>query len=284
MSEANARPIARIIEGRPAMDGAGVKLKRILGTPECDHLDPFLLLDEFRNDNPDDYIAGFPAHPHRGFETVTYMLHGKMRHEDSVGNSGLLSDGAVQWMTAGRGIIHSEMPEQSEGLLWGYQLWVNLPARLKMAPARYQDIPSEKIPEVVEEGRRVRVIAGAYGGARGAAETLTPVTYLDVHLEAGAAFSTPLAEGFNAFVYVYRGAVLGRDTVGRDQAVAVGQMAILGRAGAVALRAGDAEARFLFIAGEALGEPIARMGPFVMNTRAELMQAADDYRRGALVD
>ena len=147
-----ARSIARIITGTPASDGAGVRLKRILGSPELDNLDPFLLLDEFKNDNPDDYIGGFPPHPHRGFETVTYMLRGKLRHEDSVGNSGLLADGAVQWMTAGRGIIHSEMPEQTDGLLWGYQLWINLPARLKMTPARYQDIPAERIPEVSADG------------------------------------------------------------------------------------------------------------------------------------
>lgn len=277
-----ARVIARVIEGLPASDGGGVKLKRIIGSPQLDHLDPFLLLDEFRNDNPDDYIAGFPPHPHRGFETVTYMLRGKMRHKDSVGNSGLLSDGAVQWMTAGRGIIHSEMPEQTDGLLWGYQLWVNLPARLKMTPARYQDIPADRIPEVDQEGRRVRVIAGSYGGVAGAAETLTAVTYLDAQLAPRASLAVPLGPERNAFAYVYQGAVEGRDRADGAVTVATGHLAVLDGDGAVALAAGDAGAGLLVIAGEALGEPVARMGPFVMNSRAELLQAADDYRNGRL--
>jgi redox-sensitive bicupin YhaK (pirin superfamily) len=277
-----ARTIAQIITGVPASDGAGVRLKRILGSPELDNLDPFLLLDEFKNDNPDDYIAGFPPHPHRGFETVTYMLRGKMRHEDSVGNSGLLSDGAVQWMTAGRGIIHSEMPEQTDGLLWGYQLWVNLPARLKMAPARYQDIPAEKIPEVVGDGSTVRVIAGTFLGVAGAAETLTPVTYLDAHLDAGRRITLPLADGFNVLVYVYEGTIDGADSLGRERPVEAGKMAILSRRGDVEVTAGAEGARCLVIAGAALDEPIARMGPFVMNTRAELTQAMEDYRGGTL--
>jgi redox-sensitive bicupin YhaK (pirin superfamily) len=277
-----ARSIARIITGIAASDGAGVRLKRILGSPELDNLDPFLLLDEFKNDNPDDYIAGFPPHPHRGFETVTYMLRGKMRHEDSVGNSGLLSDGAVQWMTAGRGIIHSEMPEQTDGLLWGYQLWVNLPARLKMTPAGYQDIPADRIPEVSADGGIVRVIAGAFQGVVGAAETLTPVTYLDAHLAAGRRITLPLADDFNALVYVYEGAIDGADPLGRERPVAAGRMAVLSRQGDVEVAAGPDGARCLVIAGAALDEPIARMGPFVMNTRAELTQAVEDYRGGTL--
>ncbi len=279
-----ARAIARIITGMPTSDGAGVRLKRILGSPELDHLDPFLLLDEFKNDNPDDYIAGFPAHPHRGFETVTYMLRGKMRHEDSVGNSGLLADGAVQWMTAGRGIIHSEMPEQTDGLLWGYQLWINLPARLKMTPARYQDIPAERIPEVSADGSTVRVIAGAFEGVAGAAETLTPVTYLDAHLDAGRSLALPLADGFNGLVYVYEGTIDGVDSLGRARPVDAGKMAVLSQSGDVEVTAGVEGARCLVIAGAALDEPIARMGPFVMNTRAELTQAVEDYRGGTLTD
>ena len=277
-----ARSIARIITGIPTSDGAGVRLKRILGSPELDNLDPFLLLDEFKNDNPDDYIAGFPPHPHRGFETVTYMLRGKMRHEDSVGNSGLLADGAVQWMTAGRGIIHSEMPEQTDGLLWGYQLWINLPARLKMTPARYQDIPAEQIPEVSADGSTVRVIAGVFEGVAGAAETLTPVTYLDAHLDAGRSLALPLADGFNGLVYVYEGTIDGVDSLGRARPVDAGKMAILSQKGDVELTAGVEGARCLLITGAALDEPIARMGPFVMNTRAELTQAMEDYRGGTL--
>ena len=265
-------------------DGAGVDITRVVGTPEVDHIDPFLLLDEFRNEDRGAYVAGFPPHPHRGFETVTYMLHGRMRHEDSTGQSGLLSDGAVQWMTAGRGIIHSEMPEQTEGLLWGYQLWVNLPASLKMTAPRYQDIPPQDIPEVAEEDGLVRVIAGEYQGVKGAAQSLTEIYYFDVQRAAGEVFSTPIPAGWNAFIYVYQG---GLDATGGDgETVAVGEsvMAILGQDGDLAVRAGDAGVRFLLLAGAPIGEPVARPGPFVMNTRDELLKAADDYRRGTLTD
>lgn len=280
----SARPrcFARLVEGMPASDGAGVKLKRILGTPELDQIDPFLMLDEFRNENPDDYIAGFPPHPHRGFETVTYMLKGRMRHEDSVGNSGLLEDGAVQWMTAGRGIIHSEMPEQTGGLLWGYQLWVNLPAKLKMSPPRYQDIPAARIPEVTEPGRRLRLIAGDWQGRRGACDTLMPIVFFDVRLDAGVPFAFGAADGMNAFAYVIAGELSGADSVGRDAIAPAGRLALFSRSGPVQVEAGRAGAHFLFLAGDAINEPVARMGPFVMNTRAELLQAADDYRRGRL--
>lgn len=276
------RCIARVVDGMPASDGAGVRLKRVLGSPECEYIDPFLLLDEFRNDNPDDYVAGFPSHPHRGFETVTYMLHGKMRHEDSVGNSGLLTSGAVQWMTAGRGIIHSEMPEQTDGLLWGYQLWINLPAKLKMSPPRYQDISSNDIPEVTDEAMKVRVIAGRFGDVDGAAETLIPVTYLDVHLSAGTRFAHFVPEDHSVVAHVCDGALTGRDAADREVAVGDGRMAVFGGAGEVRLDAGKAGVRFLLIAGARLNEPVERMGPFVMNTRAELIEAAEDYRRGTL--
>jgi len=276
------RRIIRTVNGTPASDGAGVKLKRVLGTPQLDHVDPFLMLDEFRNENADDYIAGFPSHPHRGFETVTYMKQGLMRHEDSVGNSGVLSAGAIQWMTAGRGIIHSEMPEQTEGLLWGYQLWVNLPSRLKMSPPRYQDIPSEQIPEVDEADGTVRVIAGQYGEQSGVVESLTRITYFDVSRAPGTSFQHPLPEDYNAFVYVYDGELRGIDTVGREVTVASGQLGLLSPIGDVALTAGDAPTQFLYFAGKAINEPIARMGPFVMNTRDELTQAMSDYRAGTL--
>ena len=273
------RIVTRVVNGQPASDGAGVRLMRIVGTQNLDHHDPFLLLDEFRNENPDDYIAGFPAHPHRGFETVTYMLEGLMRHEDSVGNNGLLTPGSVQWMTAGQGIIHSEMPEQANGLLWGYQLWVNLPASMKMTAPRYQDIPSERIPETAGEGRRVRIIAGDHAGVAGAAETLTGVTYLDVRPEAGATFAHDLDDGVNSLTYVYEGALSGTDTVGRSVEIGRGQLGILSPFGGVHLSS-DAGARFLFIAGTPINEPIERMGPFVMNTREELMQAAHEYQAG----
>lgn len=284
MAENKTRVIVRTVSGEPTSDGAGVRLTRILGTATLDTLDPFLLLDEFRSDDPSAYIAGFPPHPHRGFETVTYMLHGTMRHEDSIGTKGLLTSGSVQWMTAGRGIIHSEMPGQTDGLLWGYQLWVNLPAALKMSPPRYQDIPAERIPEVSDRERTVRVIAGNYGAVAGAAETLIPVTYLDVRLAAGADFNTALEDGANAFACVYEGAVVGRDTVGREVRAERGEMAMLSANGTVALAAAEAGARFLLIAGAALNEPVARYGPFVMNSREELVQAVEDYQRGTFTE
>jgi len=198
--------VETVVVGMSTSDGAGVDINRVIGTPRIDHIDPFLLLDEFRNEDPGAYIAGFPPHPHRGFETVTYMLHGSMRHEDSTGQSGLLSDGAVQWMTAGSGIIHSEMPEQTEGMMWGYQLWVNLPADLKMSAPAYQDIPAADIPEVITDDGLVRVIAGEYDGVAPAAHTLTPVCYLDVRRNAGSDFVMDLADDWNSFIYVYKGA------------------------------------------------------------------------------
>lgn len=276
------RCIVQVISGVPARDGAGVRLKRILGSPECDYLDPFLLFDEFRNDNPDDYIAGFPSHPHRGFETVTYMLRGQMRHEDSAGNTGLLTAGSVQWMTAGQGIIHSEMPEQLDGMLWGYQLWVNLPSRLKMSRPRYQDIPATDIPEVKSDAALVRVIAGDYADTAGSAETLIPVTYLDVHLIAGSKFVHAVDDSHNTFSYVHHGALSAADSNGREINVETGYMAIFGQTGDIHVTAGPAGAKFLLVSGSRISEPVARMGPFVMNTREELLQAAEDYRRGTL--
>ena len=278
------RHIDVVIRGTATSDGAGVDINRVIGTPQVDNIDPFLLLDEFRNEDPGAYIAGFPPHPHRGFETVTYMLHGRMKHEDSTGQSGLLSDGAVQWMTAGRGIIHSEMPEQTEGMMWGYQLWVNLPASLKMSDPAYQDIPSEDIPEVSSDDGLVRVIAGQYDGTGGAARTQIPILYLDVRLKAGGGFRTAIPGNQNAFVYAYLGEMTGQDASGNDVILPEKSMGVLDGDGEISLRAGDGEARFLVLAGEPIGEPIARMGPFVMNTREELFKAADDYRRGTLTD
>ena len=278
------RFIENVVVGTATSDGAGVGINRVIGTREVDHIDPFLLLDEFRNEDPGAYIAGFPPHPHRGFETVTYMLHGSMRHEDSTCQSGLLSDGAVQWMTAGSGIIHSEMPEQTEGMMWGYQLWVNLPADLKMVAPAYQDIPAENVPEVVTEEGLVRVLAGEYAGVGGAARTLTKVSYLDVHRNAGTDFSISLANDWNGFVYVYQGSVAVSGQGDTQIVIDQQSMGILGGDGDLVVSAVDQEARFLLLAGKPIGEPIARMGPFVMNTREELFKAAEDYRRGTLTD
>ncbi|OBS08479.1 pirin family protein [Acidihalobacter prosperus] len=273
---AQHRHFARILEGMDASDGAGVRLKRYIARPGLEALDPFLLLDEFRTDRADDYIAGFPPHPHRGFETVTYMIHGRMRHRDSTGMEGLLTPGSVQWMTAGRGIIHSEMPEMESGLMWGYQLWVNLPASLKMSAPRYQDIGPERIPEMTDGAARVRVIAGAHGGTRGAAETLTEVAYLDVELAAEGRFTRAELHGHASFLLVLDGEL--QDVVGTR--ARRGQLAVITGEGPLAVEADGEGARFLYLAGAPLKEPIAWRGPFVMNTATELRQAFDDYQNG----
>ena len=242
-------------------------------------LDPFLMLDAFGSDQPGDYIAGFPDHPHRGFETITYMLAGRMRHRDSAGNEGLLQSGGVQWMTAGRGVIHSELPEQSDGLMEGFQLWLNLPARDKMTAPWYRDVQSAELPEWHDAGVTVRVIAGASHGVAGAVQRAgTAALYLDIHLAAGAAFEQPLPAEHNAFVYVYRGAaVIGTHTVPQQR------MAILANQGdGVRITAPAQDSRLLLIAGRPLNEPIAQHGPFVMNTQQELVQAVEDFRAGRL--
>jgi redox-sensitive bicupin YhaK (pirin superfamily) len=274
------RTIERRVEGQFVSDGAGVRLRRIIGTPQADYLDPFLMLDEFRTDSADDYIAGFPDHPHRGFETVTYMIHGRMRHRDSAGNSGLLSDGAVQWMTAGRGIIHSEMPEQTNGLLWDYQLWVNLPAALKMSAPQYQDIPSDQVVEVENNGAKVRVLAGNYNGHQATAETLTPVSYFDVALTADRPFTHSVPDGHTALLYVYDGAV--RLNIDATSEVSTGTLAILSRDGDINVAAGSDGGKFLLLTGAPINEPVARMGPFVMSTEAEIHQAVRDFQAGVL--
>jgi len=281
---AGERNVVKVVTGQPTSDGAGVRLTRVIGTAALDHIDPFLLLDEFKSDRPDDYLAGFPDHPHRGFETVTYMLAGSMLHQDHVGNRGELVPGSVQWMTAGRGIIHSEMPRQKDGLLWGFQLWVNLPARLKMTAPRYQDIPPGKIPEVaLADGVRVRVLAGEAGGARGPVEGIaTEPLYLDVSLAPGARLALEVPPGHSAFAYVYQGsAVLGPATAGKD--ITAGELALLGDGNGVTAQARDIAARLLLLAARPLGEPVARYGPFVMNTREEIAQAVQDYQRGVLL-
>jgi len=276
------RHIAKTVTGMPATDGAGVKLKRVIGTPALDMIDPFLMLDEFGSDDPESWIAGFPDHPHRGFETVTIMLDGRVRHADSVGNSGVIEAGDVQWMTAGRGIIHSEMPERAQGRLRGFQLWVNLPGRLKMNAPRYQDVAAARIPSVAREGATLRVIAGEAFGARGAADTLIPVRLLDVAVAPDASFAIDLPDPHACFVYVYEGAVHTPDQAGNMRELARGTLAVLAGSGGVTLAAGGAGAKLLWADGEPIREPVARRGPFVMNTRAEIMKAFDDYSRGAL--
>ncbi len=279
IQEVTVRPVLRTVRGQPTSDGAGVKLTRVIGTSALGELDPFLMLDEFRSDSADDYIAGFPEHPHRGFETVTYMLAGRMRHRDNQGNSGLLGPGSVQWMTAGRGILHSEMPEQEDGLMWGFQLWVNLPASDKMTAPRYQDIAPEAIPEVpAGEGVKVRVLAGAVNGTSGPVNAVaTEPTYFDIQLDAGASFSTELPVGHNAFAYVYEGSAL----IGAERkTVTRGDLAVLGKGERFVVEAGAAPTRLILLAGRPLNEPVARYGPFVMNTREEIMQAFEDFNAG----
>jgi redox-sensitive bicupin YhaK (pirin superfamily) len=274
-----SRRIERVLGGQFVMDGAGVKINRVLTQPLQRRLDPFLMLDAFGSDKAGDYIAGFPEHPHRGFETVTYMLAGRMRHRDSAGNEGVVSDGGVQWMTAGRGVVHSEMPEQNEGLMEGFQLWLNLPAKDKMSAPWYRDIPNEELPRfTLPSGAGVQVIAGSSHGVDGAVQReFTQPLYLDIQLPQGVEFEQPLPAGHNAFFYVYRG-----DVVVDGKAVPQARMAILDNAsGADGVRIkAQQDSRLLLIAGRPLNEPIAQYGPFVMNTQAELIQAVEDFRNG----
>jgi len=274
---ARPRSVAHVYQGQATSDGAGVRLVRMLGTAQLPDLDPFLLLDAFGSDKPGDYLAGFPDHPHRGFETVTYMLDGRMRHRDNHGHQGLLGPGSVQWMSAGRGIVHSEMPEQVEGLMRGFQLWLNLPARDKMSPPCYQEYAADQIPVYAPSaGVRVKVIAGQLGDAKGVIEQpATDPLYLDIQLDAGAEIASPVPPGHSAFVHVYQGTAQVHGT-----RVAAGALAVLADGDAVRLQGGDGIARMLLIAGRPLREPVARHGPFVMNTEAELVQAFNDYRAG----
>ncbi len=275
------RRVERLIQGQATSDGDGVKLVRVLTQDLQRRLDPFLMLDAFGTDNPGDYIGGFPDHPHRGFETVTYMLQGRMRHRDSAGHEGLLVPGSVQWMTAGRGVIHSEMPEQEDGAMEGFQLWLNLPGRDKMCAPWYRDIPTSEVPEWHGPGATVRVIAGSSQGVAGAVQReATAPLYLDIHLEPGAAFEQPLPATHNAFVYVYRGELSINDTGVQRQRMAL--LANTSGSDGVALQAGPEGARAILIAGQPLGEPIAQHGPFVMNTRDELIQAVHDFQSGRL--
>jgi redox-sensitive bicupin YhaK (pirin superfamily) len=285
------RSLVHVIQSMPTSDGAGVKLRRSLGSQRGLHVDPFLMLDEFYSDNPDDYIAGFPSHPHRGFETVTYMLDGHMRHEDHLGNRGDLGPGSVQWMTAARGIIHSEMPQQSEGRMRGFQLWLNLPSQEKMRPASYRDIPAAEIPLVkLPQGGEAKIIAGTLelngnshsGAINGAGTKLsTDPLYLDVRLPAGAAFSAPITAGHNAFLYAYEGsAQIG--SAGGAKPLPHRAAGVLSDGDRVQVQAGAEGVRFLLLAAKPIREPVVQYGPFVMNTREEIEQALADYRVGRL--
>lgn len=275
--DSSIRCVRRRLQGQETADGAGVRLTRLIGTAQLPQLDPFLLLDEFRSDDPNDYLGGFPPHPHRGFETVTYLLAGRMQHRDNAGHAGELRAGGVQWMTAGRGVVHSEMPLQENGLLAGFQLWVNLPAARKMVPPRYQEFDAAAIPlERRDGGVEVRVIAGDTSlGTRGAVrELITPVRYFDIALTAQGHFKEPLPAEHNAFVYLIEGEI----AIGGEILVSP-SLAILDKGESLFLEA-RRPSRLLLGAGEPLNEPIARRGPFVMNDEAQLRQAFDDYQEG----
>ncbi|MHB1052877.1 MAG: pirin family protein [Thiobacillus sp.] len=273
------RTIRQRVPALEVTEGAGVTVHRSIGTPALRNLDPFLMLDHFGSDNPDEYIAGFPDHPHRGFITFTYMLDGHMQHRDSMGNQGELKPGGVQWMKAASGVIHSEMPRQANGLMRGFQLWINLPASEKMSDPAYQEFSSAAIPEVALSAGKVRVLAGTFNGTRGVIEDpSTDVLYLDVALPANAAFSLPLDESRHAFVYVFEGsAQLAKDALSQHT------LAVLGSGDTVDITAGADGARFILVAGKPIGEPVVQYGPFVMNTRKEIEQAMADYHDGKLV-
>jgi hypothetical protein len=281
------RGLRHVIPSVPTRDGAGVQLRRSLGSRRGLYVDPFLMLDEFYSDDPDDYLAGFPAHPHRGFETVTYMLDGHLQHQDHLGNTGDLLPGSVQWMTAGRGIIHSEMPQQSEGRMRGFQLWINLPAAEKMKPAHYRDIPSDAVPtRTLADGTVVRVIAGTFAHAgdvidgpispRAAPLSTTPL-YFDVRLPANTRFEHALPPPLAGFVYLYEGeARIGGEALPHRAA------GVLDTGEVVRIETAEAPARLLLLAAKPIGEPVVQHGPFVMNTEAEIEQAIRDYQSGQL--
>lgn len=282
------RPLQRVIAAQRTSDGAGVTLYRSLGQSQFARLDPFLMLDEFGSDRPEEYIAGFPPHPHRGFQTVTYMLEGHMLHEDHLGHRGHLRSGGVQWMTAGRGIIHSEMPQQEHGLMRGFQLWINLPVREKMCPAAYEDIEAKRIPAVSADGVTIKLIAGSI--ARGGKTFSGPVSgvttqpiFFDVTLAAGATFSETLPVAHSAYLYVFEGELSIAASDSSCVSLPKRHGGVLGEGDALVVMAGDAGARFLLLAAAPLGEPIVQYGPFVMNTREEIDQAIRDYQSGRLV-
>lgn len=275
----NTRELRQIVNGQQVSDGAGVQLKRIIGSPQMNMLDPFLMFDAFGSDKPQEYLAGFPPHPHRGFETVTYMLAGKMRHEDNAGNKGVIETGGVQWMTAGKGIVHSEMPEQEEGLLAGFQLWVNLPAEQKLSEPKYQEHPAEAIPvETRENGTFIKVVAGQTDeGTKGVIDNhyVNPL-YLHIALPADTGFKQQVPDTDNSFIYVISGQLAIGD---KQRPLKAGQLGVL-EVGSVVTITAEPDSEFLLVSGQPLNEPVARGGPFVMNTREQVEQAFADYREG----
>jgi redox-sensitive bicupin YhaK (pirin superfamily) len=275
----NSRKISQIVPAVEVTEGAGVNVYRSIGTPARRNLDPFLMLDQFSTYNPDDYIAGFPDHPHRGFNTFTYMIDGHMRHADSMGNSGDLGPGGAQWMKAASGVIHSEMPQQESGRMRGFQLWINLPAAQKMTAPEYQEIRPQAIPEVSRAGSNVRVVAGCFNDQPGpVTDPYTHFQFLDVTLQAGEQFIHTVPHDDTAFIYLFEGgATVGDDTLQEQQ------LAVLDKGEEVSLAAGNTGARFLFVTGSAIDEPVVQYGPFVMNTRDEINQALEDFRDGKLV-
>lgn len=282
-SMSSIRKVSQVLRSRPTMEGAGVRLNRVFGNAHVPLFDPYLLLDDFSSDDPDDYIAGFPWHPHRGIETVTYLLKGLVRHEDSLGNNGVIGPGDVQWMSSGSGIVHQEMPEQDQGQLHGFQLWVNLPAAHKMDPPRYQEVRSADIPEVdLHEGGRVRVIAGDYDGRQGPIrDILSQPLYLDVSLPEDGQFQIPIERGHTAFAYLVEGtAAFAPDGEAGHPS---GNVVMLEKEGDGLFIQAGSPARLLLIAGKPLGEPVAWWGPMVMNTQAQLEQAFDEYRNGTFI-
>lgn len=284
--ESLPRKVLSVIKPQTVLEGAGVRLKRSIATATLDHLDPFLLFDHFGSDNPDDYIKGFPLHPHRGIETVTYMLHGVVNHKDSIGNSGSIGAGDVQWMTSGGGIMHEEMPQPDPVELSGFQLWVNMPAKLKMTKPRYQDIASHQIPQTTrEDGVTVRVIAGEVDGIQGAVnEIYADPTYLDISIPANGSFSHPVARGNTVFAYVFEGeGTFGAANQEEEKRVGSPRLIVLDDGDTVNARATEQPIRFLLVSGKPLNEPMARYGPFVMNTRAEIDQALEDLRNRTFV-
>jgi hypothetical protein len=272
------REVAQIIAAQTVQDGAGVSIYRSIGSNQLRSLDPFLMLDQFGSSNPDDYVAGFPDHPHRGFITVTYMLDGHMRHQDSMGNSGDLKSGGVQWMKAARGVIHSEMPQQENGLMRGFQLWINLPASEKMSDPEYQDFTASDIPFAAVSNGTIKIIAGVFNGVQGPiADPHTSVVYLDVQLAGAASLTTDTDPSAEHFVYVLDGsALVGLTEIGSQS------LAVLSRGSKITIDSGPAGARFIFVGGLPLNEPIAHYGPFVMNTPDEIEQAINDYNSGRL--
>ena len=282
------RKIIQIIEPQPVLEGAGVRLKRSIATRALDHVDPFLLFDHFGSANPEDYIKGFPMHPHRGIETVTYMIEGHVNHKDSIGNSGRIDAGDVQWMTSGSGIMHEEMPQAQTGEMVGFQLWVNLPAELKMMAPRYQNIESNQIPVINrEDGIKIRVIAGQVDNIRGpVAEIVAEPTYLDVTIPPDSSFSHPVRRGHAAFTYVFEGTGnfgANNEEYENRNTISQPRLVVFGDGDYISVNTADQPVRFLLISGQPLNEPIARYGPFVMNTQAEIEQALEDLKNGTFV-